>query len=96
MRELLILFFLAKLSICDDLPPVTTPHLPCSCSQIKLTNIERCWFFCTWKYKLHFYDLATTNDTITTDDNIECIICGLNSNGKGEHTKSTPCDTAML
>ena len=88
--ELLIVFFLVKLTICDD-STATTQHVPDSCGRIKLKDIKSCnwWPFCKW-YKLHFYDLTTTNDTVSTDDNIECNICKLDPHGKkGEYTKIT-------
>lgn len=80
--KLLVFLLVAKLSICDD-PPASTQHVPYSCGQLKLTKVEKSclWPFCD-SYKLHFYDLTNTNETISsTANNIKCTIC---KHGEGE------------
>ena len=87
--KILILLLLVKLNVSDD-TPVTTQHVPHSCGQLKLNEVEKSckpwWPFCK-SYELRFYDLTTTNDTISgTANNIKCIICKLDPHGEGEYT----------
>ena len=85
LMKILILLLLVKINSSNDTSP-TTQHVPYSCGQLKLNKVESCWWlFCHYSYKLHFYDLTTTNDTIPgTADDIQCNICKLNPHGKGE------------
>ena len=85
--NILILLLLVKINISNDTPP-TTQYEPHSCGQLKLIEVQKtCWIFCR-SYELRFYDLTTTNDTISgTGDKVECIICQLDPDGKkGEYT----------
>ena len=84
--ELLILFFIANPSICDD----SAQHIQWSYGQMKLTKNEQGWFckhFCSSDYKLQLNESSTNNSTIIREflvDDIECSICRIPFN-KGEY-----------
>jgi hypothetical protein len=83
--KLLTLLLLVKINIGDDKPANT--QVPYSCGQLRLQEVQRCWWiFCNFSYKLYFYNITTTDDTISTDDDIKCIICQLDPHGKGGYT----------
>jgi hypothetical protein len=85
--KLLILFLLVKLNVSDADTSATTQHVPYSCGRVKVKDVKKCpwwrwWLFCDYSYKLHFYNITSTDDTISTDDAIKCSICHLHDEGK--------------
>ena len=88
LMKILILLLLVKINISDDTPP-TTQYEPHLCGQLKLKEVEcKPWWRFSKSYELRFYDLTTTNNTISgTGDKVKCIICQLDPDGKkGEYT----------
>ena len=96
LMQLLILLLLAELNVCDD-SPVTTKHVPYSCGRLKLEDVTKSWHWWSFHttYELQFYDLTSINNTISTADNIQCIICKLDPYAKGEYTKMIYCMYAI-